>query len=193
MPDWEVIEERGARWANIVSVLPGSYCAYAIWDQRHSGSVATVINPGFFVALVVFVLCIAIGAILNVIRSGKGPGSVEAKKQKQDERTAEIQEVKPKANGVDLQGQILELYFHKWGDVVSFPTRTTILLKVRVVNRGTVEATITGCGGLDVRVGKDSFHCDLVPSVPESWRIRKRNERALNIAYIEEAIGCGFQ
>ena len=111
MLDWEVIEERGARWANIVSVLPGSYGAYVIWDQRHSGSAATTINPGLLVALGAFLLCIAIGAILNAIRRGKGPGSVEAKKQKQDERTAEIQEVKPKANGVDLQGEILDFIF----------------------------------------------------------------------------------
>jgi hypothetical protein len=68
----EKLEERGARWANVISVLPGFYCAYAVWKQRHSGSMTSEVSTGFIVALIAFVLCIGIGGILNFARRGHG-------------------------------------------------------------------------------------------------------------------------
>jgi hypothetical protein len=66
--DWEKLESRAARWANIVSTLPGFYCAYGLWEQRHPGSSPAVRVPGFTFALIFFVVCIAVGAVLNFAR-----------------------------------------------------------------------------------------------------------------------------
>lgn len=40
MVDWKNLEERGARWANMLSLLPGSYCAYIdMARETHGGDV----------------------------------------------------------------------------------------------------------------------------------------------------------
>jgi hypothetical protein len=68
MVDWKNLEERGARWANMLSLLPGSYCAYIIWQERHTGAMWSM-SAAFAFSLVVFFICICIGAILNFLRS----------------------------------------------------------------------------------------------------------------------------
>jgi hypothetical protein len=82
----------------------------------------------------------------------------------------------------DLRGDILELYFHPENDLLGLPSRTYILMKVQIVNRGIAEATITKVG-LQVRVGQFESMCDLLKEVPETWQIRRRDDRYLNMAY----------
>ena len=84
---------------------------------------------------------------------------------------------------VNLQGEILELYFHNENDLLGLPSHTYILMKVQIVNRGATEATITKVG-LQVRIGNYVSMCDLVKQLPESWQIRHRDERYLNMVYI---------
>src|ERR1700756_4199334 len=66
--DWKSVEERGARWANMISLILGFYCAYVIWNQRHSDSASLISYPAFIFALIAFVICLAIGGILNFLR-----------------------------------------------------------------------------------------------------------------------------
>ena len=76
---------------------------------------------------------------------------------------------------VDLQGEILEVYFND-----SFPTpiigRKYVLMRVRIVNRGPNEATITHCG-LQVSLG--AFRATgAITDIPSVWRIRKQSDNA---------------
>jgi hypothetical protein len=68
--DIEKLEGRGARWANILSLIPGSYCAYAIWDQRHNEA-SVSLSPEFKFSIIAFLVCIGIGALLNFVRRDK--------------------------------------------------------------------------------------------------------------------------
>jgi hypothetical protein len=82
----ERIEERGARWANIIAAFPGCYCAFVLWGQRHPGGGPLSQYPGFTFAVITFFACITIGAVLNLLRrreprpkdewAGKPPGDV---------------------------------------------------------------------------------------------------------------------
>jgi hypothetical protein len=74
---------------------------------------------------------------------------------------------------VDLRGEILEIYFMSAPYMMSVTVAPMhILLKVRVVNHGPDQATITHCG-LDIDVGE--FHRSAeVAEIPNSWRIRRR-------------------
>jgi hypothetical protein len=85
---------------------------------------------------------------------------------------------------VDLRGDLSELYFRKDNDLLGMPSRTTVVMKVQIVNHGPTEATITHCG-LQIRIGEDQFSGDLVKHIPDSWRIKKRKDGLLNIAYEE--------
>jgi len=75
MPDWEKLEARCARWANIIAALPGLYCGYVLWEQRHTGSSTPTNIPGFVFAVVAFAVLICIGAVLNFLRRNKGIGA----------------------------------------------------------------------------------------------------------------------
>lgn len=79
---------------------------------------------------------------------------------------------------VDLRGEILELYFRKRDDILSFPSQTTVVMKVQVVNHGPQEATITHLG-LEVCLGRDQFMGTVVNRIPETWRIKRRDEGIL--------------
>jgi hypothetical protein len=83
---------------------------------------------------------------------------------------------------VNLRGEILELFLHAENDLLGLPSRTYILMKVQIVNRGVAEATITRIG-LRVRVGQFESMCDLLKEIPEAWQIRKRDDRYLNMVY----------
>jgi hypothetical protein len=89
---------------------------------------------------------------------------------------------------VDLRGDILELYFRKVNDMLGLPDKTFILLKVKIVNHGPVEATISKVA-LTVSLGAFKQTCDLVKSVPDAWQIRKRDEQFLNMVYIDTPVG----
>jgi hypothetical protein len=74
--------DRGAKLANILALLPAGYCAYGTWVLLHSSSGTTIpskphpIEPpmfnstGILISLGLFVGCVVLGAVLNVI-SGK--------------------------------------------------------------------------------------------------------------------------
>jgi hypothetical protein len=98
-----------------------------------------------------------------------------------------VEEIEPPAPveplSVDLRGVILELYFHKENDLLSFPSHTIILIKAQIVNHGPVEATITQVG-LQVRIGAYQSMCDLVKNIPDTWQIRRRDDKYLNMVYI---------
>ena len=93
----------------------------------------------------------------------------------------------------DLRGEILELYFHKVDDIPSFPSHIVVVMKAQIVNHGSDEVTITHCG-LEVRIGTDALSGSLISNVPDSWRIRKRNEEVIHIDYkhmlIEPLLGA---
>jgi len=70
----EKFEERGARWANILAVLPGSYCAFVLFLERNGASmIAFRWSSPFFLSLILFLLCICMGAVLNFLRKRKEP------------------------------------------------------------------------------------------------------------------------
>jgi hypothetical protein len=87
------IEERGARWANILAVIPGAYCAFAIFSQRNSGMVSAMNQSWpFILSVVVFLCCICLAAILNFLRRGKEVRPSDSKslaqKAREDLRTS---------------------------------------------------------------------------------------------------------
>jgi len=89
----------------------------------------------------------------------------------------------------DLRGELLELYFHKDNDMVSFNERICVLMKVRITNHGTDEVAITRCG-LAVLIGNFQVEGELRKNIPDSWRIkRKKESAALSPEYIETEIG----
>ncbi len=100
-----------------------------------------------------------------------------------------IYKEKPKAGtrSVDLQGEIQEIYFRNEDDRIGFPSRTYVLMKVQVVNRGSFEATITNVA-LQVRVGTFEAMCDLLKQIPDSWQVRHRDERYLNMVYLHTPV-----
>lgn len=63
----ERFEGRAARWANILAVVPGSYCAYVLWAQRN-GEISMTVPRAFVFGVAAFFACILIGAILNFVR-----------------------------------------------------------------------------------------------------------------------------
>jgi len=74
---------------------------------------------------------------------------------------------------VDLRGEIKELYFYKpEGALGTVSHATIIVLKVRIVNHGPDEATITEVG-LQVGLG-DFQRMAQVTNIPDSWHIRRR-------------------
>jgi hypothetical protein len=84
---------------------------------------------------------------------------------------------------VNLQGEILDLYFHN-SDVVIPLQRMFVLLKVRIVNHGPEEATVTHCG---LRVSLKDFRAagEIYP-YPETWRIKRRKEGPYMVPVYEE-------
>lgn len=74
---------------------------------------------------------------------------------------------------VDLRGEIQELYFYK-PVVLGVSIRTLIVMKVRVVNHGPDEATVTHVG---LHVGLEGFQQDCaITNIPDSFRIKRRRE-----------------
>jgi hypothetical protein len=87
MFDWKAVEERGTRWANILAIIPGSYCAFGTYIALHSrvpesaprtAPPAQVLSfvggldmKGVIVSLGVFVACIAVGAVLNTLAASR--------------------------------------------------------------------------------------------------------------------------
>ena len=72
MPNWKEIEERGARWSNIFAFIPAFYCAYVLWIQRHNGSGIPMSEyVGFWFSVGIFIVLIALGALLNFLRRDK--------------------------------------------------------------------------------------------------------------------------
>ncbi len=71
MVDLRKMEERAARWANILSALPAFYCAYVAWETRHAGGDRMRSYPAFTFCVVAFSLLIGVGAILNFLRRPK--------------------------------------------------------------------------------------------------------------------------
>jgi hypothetical protein len=72
--DLPKFEERAARWANILSVIPGSYCAYALWDQRHTGGTSPLSQyPGFTFCVIATFGLICLGGLINFIRRANVP------------------------------------------------------------------------------------------------------------------------
>jgi hypothetical protein len=91
----------------------------------------------------------------------------------------------PKA--VDLKGEFLELYFYR-PDVFNLVVqRVYVLMKMRIVNCGPDEATITSWQ-LGVQLD-DGFQLDgSLVSIPPLWRIKRRKEGFLNLVYFEDSM-----
>jgi len=79
----------------------------------------------------------------------------------------------PRQLPVDLRGEIEEIYFQKQGfGAFIFAMKIFILMKVRIVNHGPDDATITHIG-LSATVGRRSLECTVMDAVPSAWRIKR--------------------
>jgi hypothetical protein len=88
--------------------------------------------------------------------------------------------------GVDLQGEIRELYIQSFEDMLHF-SKTYVVMKVRITNHGPDEATVTGCG-IRISLGDYQINGDVKNDIPVEWRIKKKRQGILGIAYDETPI-----
>jgi hypothetical protein len=88
---------------------------------------------------------------------------------------------------VDLRGEILELYFHEQNSILGVSECVTVIMRMRIVNHGPTEATITHCD-LQVCLGQERLSGSLLNRRPDSWAIRRRDDKILSVAYVETAI-----
>jgi hypothetical protein len=86
---------------------------------------------------------------------------------------------------VDLRGEILELYFYTDG-IPTVNSQVYILMKMRTVNHGQDEASVTRWGLL-IQVGQESPLSAAAMVIPNSWWIR-RNAGGLLVRYVKESI-----
>jgi hypothetical protein len=89
---------------------------------------------------------------------------------------------------VDLQGEILEMYFEQ--QAYSFASSFApvhVLFKVRIVNRGPDQATIVGCG-LTISLEGFQWIGEIVADIPDSWRIRRRKALPFAITFEDTPI-----
>jgi hypothetical protein len=79
---------------------------------------------------------------------------------------------------VDLRGEIQELYFYKpHAPLVS--GKTFVVMKVRIVNHGPDEATITHVS-LQAKLGDFQKNGEIT-NIPDSWRIKKKGTGELDL------------
>lgn len=92
----------------------------------------------------------------------------------------------PPPRPVDLQGEILELYFFNPPEHLPI-SRIFVLIKIQIVNRGPDEATITHCG-LKISLPDCQMNGE-ISDIPEVWRLKKRRPAIIGVAYDEVVIG----
>jgi hypothetical protein len=85
---------------------------------------------------------------------------------------------------VDLRGEIQELYFYKPQDFGMPAPKTIVVMKVRIVNHGPDEATITHVG---LRANLEDFQQNgEVTNILELWRINRRKGESMIFPTFEE-------
>lgn len=72
------------------------------------------------------------------------------------------------------------MYFRSEG-IPGLVQRSLVLMKVRIVNTGPDETSITDIK-LTINVGDNRLSANLL-KIPSSWRIRKRKTELMNLAY----------
>lgn len=79
----------------------------------------------------------------------------------------------PRQLPVDLRGEIEEIYFQKQAGLFLLTLKMFIVMKVRIVNHGPDDATITHIA-LSATVGRETVECTVMNAVPSAWRIKRQ-------------------
>jgi hypothetical protein len=160
-------------WA-ILSAIGGSAAVTSVWKQIQSyRGVYTTDSKSLFILCLLISIIILLAWIVAKIEVKRRIASPAVLPDSKPALSAVALSTVPRT--VDLQGEILEIYFSD-----SFPTpfigRKDVLMRVRIVNRGPNEATITHCG-LQVSLGE--FRATgAITDIPSVWRIRKQSDNA---------------
>jgi hypothetical protein len=176
-------------WQQII--VGGTLTALILWEQVHHGIITTQKVHDNVLAVLEPYLWLIGGALLwHLVRTAY---LLYLEDQAEIERLNALvtpppkPEIESSPKAIDLRGEILEIYFDKADDIPSFPSCTTILMKVQVVNHGPMEATITSMGLL-VHLGRHQEIGELLTIVPASWRVKYRDPQYMHIVYIETPV-----
>jgi hypothetical protein len=172
---WKKIEGNLYFWiiGAIFSTVGGSAVLTSIWKyiQSYRGVHATD-SKGLFI-LCLLISCLILLAWIAARREVKPRIASLAESSLQTESLAVTVLPEPSTpHSVDLRGEILEIYFYNPQSFITFEPMH-VLCKVRIVNHGPDEATITDFS-LEVNLGNFQRLGEM-EAVPALWSIRKKN------------------
>lgn len=187
---WDAIKGNVYFWiiGAIFSAFGGSAVLTSIWKrlQSYRGVPATDSRGLFILCLLIscFVLLAWIAGRREVRLRTASLAEPHLPYQTESPEDGELSEPAVPLS-VDLRGEILEIYFYHSQFFLTFEP-IHVLCKVRIVNHGPDQATITHCG-LEVKLGTFQ-RIGETEDIPALWRIRRKKTGLLGFTFEETPI-----